>query len=180
MSALVPIVASRRIARFISTTVTALQCSRRNDAFTSKPTTQTSLAFEKASVIFQIASTLSSLSQAQNRSDPEGLKRAYHFARSSAGMLVYINDNFLHAPSTDLSKEVVKFLVGIMLAQAQEIFTEKVAEEGKSKKGGNASMVARLAAQAAFLYTALGEEVKDFFGKGIIDRNWVGLINVSD
>lgn len=94
-------------------------------------------------------------------------------------MLVYINENFLHAPTTDLSKEVVRFLVGIVSAQAQEVFFEKVAEEGKGKKGGNAGLVARLASQAAFLYHALGEEVKEFFGKGIIDRNWVSLINVS-
>ena len=152
----------------------------RHDAFTHKLTTQTSLAFEKAAVIFQIAATLSSLSQAQHRSSPEGLKRAYHFARASAGMLVYINENFLHAPSTDLSKEVVKYLVGLMLAQAQEMFTEKVLEEGKTKKGGNGAMVARLAAQASFLYATLAEDVKEFFGKGIIDRSWVGVINTKE
>ena len=130
-------------------------------------------------MIFQIASTLSSLSQAQHRSSPEGLKRAYHFARQAAGMLVYINENFLHAPSTDLSKEVVKFLVGLMLAQAQEMFTEKVLEEGRPKKAGNGAMVARLAAQASFLYATLAEDVKEFFGKGIIDRSWVAVIQVK-
>lgn len=96
---------------------------------------------------------------------------------------MYVNENFLHAPSTDLGKEVVKFLIGIMLAQAQEIFTEKVLEEGKAKVGvkgvGNAGMVAKLSAQTGNMYAALGEEVKEFYGKGIIDRNWVGLINVS-
>ncbi|CDZ97411.1 Predicted signal transduction protein [Phaffia rhodozyma] len=154
-----------------------------HDSFTNKLTTQTSLAFEKASVIYQIASTLSILSSTQNRSSPEGLKRAYNFARSAAGMLVYVNENFLHAPSTDLSKEVVKLLIGIMLAQAQEMFTEKVLEEGKAKAGGkgpgNAGIVAKLAAQAGIMYAALSEEVKEFFGKGIIDRNWVALINLK-
>lgn len=88
-------------------------------------------------------------------------------------MLTYINDNFLHAPSTDLSREVIKFLVGIILAQATEIFFEKCTEERK----GNA-LISKIAAQAAFMYTALSDEVKEFMGKGIFDRNWVTIIQV--
>jgi tyrosine-protein phosphatase non-receptor type 23 len=97
-------------------------------------------------------------------------------------MFVYINDNFLHAPSTDLSKELVKYLVGITTAQAQEVFLEKVEAEGRGKgKNGshqNPALVARLAATAGAMYAGLGEEVKEFFGKGIIDRGWVNLIAV--
>lgn len=155
----------------------------RNDAFTHKLTTQSSLAFEKASIIFLLASTLSSLAASSPRTDPDGLKRAYNYLRSSSGMLVYINENFLHAPSTDLSKEVVKYLVGIISAQAQEVFLEKVESEGrgKGKNGGpvNAGLVSRLAWTTGSIYAALGEEVKEFFGKGIVDRNWVNLMNVS-
>ncbi|KAG6918873.1 hypothetical protein DXG01_010937 [Tephrocybe rancida] len=145
-----------------------------HDAFTHTLTTQTSIAFEKASVLFQIASTHSSIATSQSRADPEGLKRAFHYFRSCAGMLTYINDNFLHAPSTDLSKEVVKFLSGLILAQATEVFYEKCVEE---KKGS--ALVARVAAQAGTMYTTLGEEVKEFMGKGIFDRNWVTLIQIK-
>lgn len=88
-------------------------------------------------------------------------------------MLTYINDNFLHAPSTDLSREVVKFLVGIILAQATEVFFEKCVNEKK----GNA-LVAKIGAQAAFMYNSLTEEVKEFMGKGIFDRSWVNVIQV--
>ncbi|KAH9925050.1 BRO1-domain-containing protein [Epithele typhae] len=144
------------------------------DAFTNKLTTQTSIAFEKASIIFQIAATHSAIAASQNRSDPEGLKRAFYYFRTTAGMLTYINDNFLHAPSTDLSREVIKFLVGIILAQATEVFFEKCTDEKK----GNA-LVAKIAAQAGFMYTALGEEVKEFMGKGIFDRNWVTVIQTK-
>lgn len=90
-------------------------------------------------------------------------------------MMTYINDNFLHAPSVDLSREVVKYLVGVMLAQATEVFFEKLVDEKKS----TSAFVAKVAAQAAFLYTGLTEEVKEFYGKGIIERNWVTLIQVS-
>lgn len=143
------------------------------DAFTNKLTTQTSLAFEKASIIFQIAATHSSIANSQNRSDPEGLKRAYYYFRTCAGMLTYINDNFLHAPSTDLSREVVKFLVGITMAQANETFYETCIDQRKTP-----SLVAKIAAHTAFLYAGLVEEVKEFMGKGIFDRNWVTLLQV--
>ena len=145
-----------------------------HDAFTNKLTTQTSLAFEKASIIFQIAATHSAIAAAANRSDPEGLKRAFHYFRTSAGMLTYINDNFLHAPSTDLSREVVKFLVCIMIAQATEAFYEKCVDEKKAS-----GLVAKVANQGAALYAGLCEEVKEFMGKGIFDRNWVTILQVS-
>lgn len=88
-------------------------------------------------------------------------------------MLTYINENFLHAPSTDLSREVIKFLVGVILAQATEVFLEKCIEEKKAN-----TLVAKIASQAASMYSSLTEEVKDFMGKGVFDRNWVTLIQV--
>lgn len=88
-------------------------------------------------------------------------------------MLTYINDNFLHAPSTDLSREVIKFLVGIVLAQATEVFYEKCVDE---KKGSG--LVAKIASQTASMYSGLCDEVKEFMGKGIFDRNWVTIIQV--
>ncbi|KAI0767637.1 BRO1-like domain-containing protein [Fomes fomentarius] len=144
------------------------------DAFTNKLTTQTSIAFEKASIIFQIAATHSAIAASQNRADPEGLKRAFYYFRTTAGMLTYINDNFLHAPSTDLSREVIKFLVGLILAQATEVFLEKCTDEKKSN-----ALVAKVAAQTAFMYTSLSEEVKEFMGKGIFDRNWVTVVQAK-
>lgn len=88
-------------------------------------------------------------------------------------MLHYINENFLHAPSTDLSRDVIKFLSSVILAQATEVFFEKCTDEKK----GNA-LVSKVGAQAASMYTTLCEEVKEFMGKGIFDRNWVTLLQV--
>jgi tyrosine-protein phosphatase non-receptor type 23 len=146
-----------------------------HDAFTNKLITQTSIAYEKASILFQIAGTHSAIAASQNRSDPEGLKRAFYYFRACAGMLTYINENFLHAPSTDLSRDVVKFLVNVILAQATEVFFEKCTDEKK----GNA-LVSKVGAQTAFMYNSLTEEVKEFMGKGIFDRNWVTLIQVCN
>lgn len=150
------------------------QLTRRNDAFTLKLTTQTSLAFEKASIIFLLASVLSALAAAGSRADPEGVKRAYYNSRASAGMLTYINENFLHAPSTDLSREVIHLLVGIQMAQATEIFTEKLVEEKKAP-----GLVARSANQVAGMYATLVEEMKEFQGKGVFDRNWLYVLQIK-
>lgn len=145
-----------------------------NDAFTEKPTTQSSLAFEKASIIHLLSSVLSSLAASQSRSDPEGLKRAYTNTRAAAGMLTYINDNFLHAPSTDLSREVVHFCIGVMTAQSTEIFTEKLVDEKKSP-----ALIARSANSAAAAYSAALEEMKEFQGKGVLDRNWMYVLQIK-
>ncbi|KAF8586903.1 BRO1-domain-containing protein [Ramaria rubella] len=144
------------------------------DAFTSKLTTQTSLAYEKASIIFQIASTHSAIASTQNRSDPEGLKRSFYYFRTAAGMLTYINENFLHAPSTDLSRDVVQFLGNIMIAQAHEVFFEKCRDEKKTP-----TLISKIAAQTASLYSALVDGVKEFQGKKIFDHNWVTLLGIK-
>ncbi|EGO01168.1 hypothetical protein SERLA73DRAFT_105749 [Serpula lacrymans var. lacrymans S7.3] len=145
-----------------------------HDAFTNKLITQTSIAYEKASILFQVAATHSAIAASQSRSDPEGLKRAFYYFRTCAGMLTYINENFLHAPSTDLSREVVKFLVGFILAQATEVFLEKCIDEKKVS-----ALISKVASQTAYMYNSLSEEVKDFMGKGIFDRNWVTLIQIK-
>lgn len=91
-------------------------------------------------------------------------------------MFTYINDNFLHAPSTDLSREVVKVLVQLMIAQATEVFVERMTEEKEKKPFG---LRARVSTQAAFLYGSILEDVKDLVSKGIFERSWTWLVQVS-
>lgn len=144
------------------------------DAFTAKSTVQTSLAFEKASVLHRIASHLSSFACAQSRIDPQGIKRAYTALRQSAGLLSFINENFLHAPSTDLSRPVLVFCASLMQAQAAQVFFEKCINERKP-----ASLASRMSAALAHAYTSLGEESAQFQGKGILDRAWLDVILIK-
>ncbi|KAL5032446.1 hypothetical protein BDV3_001013 [Batrachochytrium dendrobatidis] len=144
------------------------------DAFTSKQVSQYSIAYEKASVIFNIAATCSSIGALQNRFDLAGLKVAFNYFQASAGLFQYINDNFLHPPSVDMSRNSVKCLGELMLAQAQECFLEKVLIE---KKQG--LLVAKLAAQIALVYST----VLDGFGnpslKGQFDKSWFDLVKIK-
>ncbi|KAL0944284.1 Vacuolar protein-sorting protein BRO1 [Colletotrichum truncatum] len=144
------------------------------DAFTHKSTAQYSLAFEKASIIFNISAVLSCHAAHQTRSEESGLKAAYHSFQASAGMFTYINENFLHAPSSDLSRETVKTLISIMLAQAQEVFLEKQVADKKK-----VALLAKLASQAAYLYGQAVEGVQDNFNRAIFEKVWLLMVQVK-
>lgn len=146
----------------------------RYDAFTHKSTSQYSLAFEKASIIFNISAVHSCHAANQNRSEEFGVKTAFHSFQAAAGMFTYINENFLHAPSTDLSRDTVKTLININLAQAQEVFLEKQIADGK--KSG---MLAKLAAQAALLYSQAVEGLTGDSTKGVFDKTWATMCSVG-
>lgn len=146
----------------------------RFDAFTHKPTSQYSLAFEKASIIFNISAVLSCHAANQPRSEETGLKTAYHSFQASAGMFSYINENFLHAPSVDLSRDTVKTLIAITLAQAQEVFLEK--QIADQKKVG---LLAKLASQAGTLYSQSIEGVQENVTKAIFEKVWLLMVQVG-
>ncbi|KAK3318557.1 BRO1-like domain-containing protein [Apodospora peruviana] len=144
------------------------------DAFTHKATAQHSLAFEKASIIFNISAVLSCHAANQTRTEESGLKTSYHSFQASAGMFTYINENFLHAPSSDLSRETVKTLISIMLAQAQEVFLEK--QVADQKKVG---LLAKLSSQAATLYAQAVEGVQDNVNRAIFEKVWLMMVQAK-
>lgn len=147
--------------------------NHRFDAFTHKPTSQYSLAFEKASIIFNISAVLSCHAANQSRSEETGLKTAYHSFQASAGMFTYINENFLHAPSVDLSRDTVKTLISIMLAQAQEVFLEKQIADQKK-----VALLAKLASQAGTLYSQSVDGVQENVNKAIFEKVWLLMVQV--
>ena len=83
-------------------------------------------------------------------------------------MFNYINENFLHAPSVDLSRDTVKTLIAIMLAQGQEVFLEKQIADGKK-----VGLLAKLASQAASLYAQAVDGVTENVSKAIFERVWL-------
>lgn len=146
----------------------------RYDAFTIKSTSQYSLAFEKASILFNISAVLSCHAANQNRAEDSGVKTAYHSFQASAGMFTYINENFLHAPSTDLSRTTVKALIHITLAQAQEVFLEKQTTDGKKP-----AFLAKLASQASYLYSQAIDTAHEYVGKNIFDKTWATMVQAK-
>lgn len=89
-------------------------------------------------------------------------------------MFTYINENFLHAPSSDLSRDTVKTLINIMLAQAQEVFLEK--QIADQKKVG---LLAKLSSQAATLYGQALEGVQENVTKAVFEKVWLLVVQVK-
>ncbi|TPX75068.1 hypothetical protein CcCBS67573_g03669 [Chytriomyces confervae] len=140
------------------------------DAFTSKSIAQNAVAYEKACVIFNIAATCAAIGGAQNRFEQAGLKLAFNYLQAAAGLFNYINDNFLHPPSVDMSRDSVKALSELMLAQAQECFLEKCLIEKKS-----GALVAKLAAQAAHAYLTAADSLAVDALKVHISKAWIDI-----
>lgn len=88
-------------------------------------------------------------------------------------MFTYINENFLHAPSTDLSRDTVKTLIQIMLAQGQEVFLEKQIADGKK-----VGLLAKLASQASYLYAQAVEGTQENVNKAIFEKVWLLVVQV--
>ena len=88
-------------------------------------------------------------------------------------MFTYINENFLHAPSSDLSRETVKTLIHITLAQAQEILMEKQISQKKDN-----GLLAKLASQAGYLYSQAQEGVQENVTKAIFEKIWLTFVQV--
>lgn len=89
-------------------------------------------------------------------------------------MFTYINENFLHAPSTDLSRDTVKTMISIMLAQGQEVFLQK--QIADDKKVG---LLAKLASQASYLYCQASEGIQENVQRGILDKLWGQVAQVK-
>ncbi|KAK9324510.1 BRO1-like domain-containing protein [Lipomyces orientalis] len=140
------------------------------DAFTHAETTQHSLAFEKASILFNLASTNSYI--AVETSD---LKVAYKTFQAAAGIYTFVAENFLHAPSADLNRDTVRALASLMLAQAQEVFVERLLVEGTTKP----NMLTKLAKSASMMYKAAVEGLSTAVSKGWGERDWLSLASVQ-
>lgn len=111
------------------------------DAFDSKdkPVQQHSLSFEKASILFSLASIYTYIA-ALSSSSMDWKNAILNFSKS-AGVLEFISIHFLHAPTNDLKVDTTKGLSKLMCAQAQECFLWNYMQSDNIKH----SLVSRLA-----------------------------------
>ena len=118
---------------------------------------QTSLPFEKANVLFNLGALLSKYGSIQYQkaqknasATDETTKEAIQLLQQAAGIYQFLNENFLHAPSIDLSQGTVQFLVKLMLAQSQEVFVLKVISGDLEQKKN--SLISKLCRSTASHY----------------------------
>lgn len=130
------------------------------DAFeTSKPYKQSALPYEKACTLFNLASLLSKYAihkyEESSRSSTEiavddSSKESIQSFQQAAGIFEFLNENFLHAPSADLSQKSIRLLLKLMLAQSQEVFVLKIISSDTSLSKN--SLVAKLCRSTANHY----------------------------
>lgn len=116
---------------------------------------QHALPFEKASVLFNLGALMSKMaalkySESQKATNDECFKEAVQFLQQAAGVFQFLAENFLHAPSNDLSPATIKFLASLCLAQSQEIFNLKVIDGDLEQKKN--SLIAKLCSSTAHHY----------------------------
>uniref|UniRef100_A0A8B9HY90 Rhophilin Rho GTPase binding protein 1 n=1 Tax=Astyanax mexicanus TaxID=7994 RepID=A0A8B9HY90_ASTMX len=87
------------------------------DSLTGVPSCQRALAFEKGSVLFNIGALYTQIGARQDRSTLPGIQNAIDAFQRAAGAFLYLQENFSHAPSLDMSSPALSMLVRLMVAQ---------------------------------------------------------------
>ncbi|KAI9461717.1 pH-response regulator [Lactarius psammicola] len=132
----------------------------------SLPVSLSNLHFERCCLLFNLASLYSQLGLAEDRTNPDGVKRASAFFQSAAGTFSYLKASgrtklkaTLAAEDglpLDLSEAFLNSMESLMLAQAQECVWQW-AVMGRHSNG----TIAKLATQASLLYDAARLAIRD-------------------
>lgn len=85
------------------------------DSLTGVPSCQRTVAFEKASILFNAGALYTQLAAKQDRLTARGLDQAVDAFLRAAGTFRYIHENFTNAPSMDLGPDMLEMLVQLML-----------------------------------------------------------------
>ena len=131
---------------------------------------QYSIAYEKASVLFNIAALQTNIASTQDRFSESGLKSACNYFQRAAGTLSYLSENFMHAPTVDMSREVLTYLTCFLLAQAQECFWEKSVLDKKSR-----AIISRLAQHTSKYYANCIDILGGSSFASRLEKTWSGL-----
>ncbi|KAF6197785.1 hypothetical protein GE061_008751, partial [Apolygus lucorum] len=148
------------------------------DSLTGVPSSQRTVAFEKACVLFNLAALYTQMGAKQARGTAKGLDQAVdHFLRA-AGSLGYLRDNFTNGPSIDLAQDMLNMLVHLMLAQARECLLEKLQLQSQEKRDVDIHFDLALEAQELSKryeeVTQLMSPVSDY-----LPYSWASLCNVK-
>ena len=106
------------------------------------------LDYEMASVLYNIGALHTSLGKSQDRTDSEGIKVACTHFQSAAWAFSTIVERYRTEAATDLAPELLNFLAGICLAQAQECILEKSILDHRKPQ-----IIAKVGAQVGEFYT---------------------------
>jgi len=139
-------------------------------------TMSTSLLYEKACVLFNVAALSTRLAAEQDLGEEEGLRRATQLLQSASGvftamMIPLPADSTEQKPTLDLSPDCLEAIAALCLAQAQDCVLRKAVRDGKK-----AAVVAKLASHAKSLYLQAGLGLARETVKGMWEREWLVVV----
>jgi len=152
------------------------------DSLTGVPSCQRTVAFEKASVLFNIGGLYTQIGTRQDRSTEEGLDTAVDNFLRAAGTFQYIHENFTNAPSMDLGPETLHMLVQLMCGQARECLFEKTELSLYEKSTTDLGICLELGQEAAHVsdvYEKVFEAISHPPVKDYVPFSWVSLAQVK-
>ncbi|VDM32447.1 unnamed protein product [Hydatigera taeniaeformis] len=168
-----------------------------SDAFTGYQHDQRSPAFEKGSLIFNYAALCSQIAAACSTDSVEGLSEQTRWFVQARTNLHVLLDSFAHAPSRDMSPELLRYLIRIMqvsdlerlalLLQAQEsVFLRQMLECQKESK---VSQLVKYIGGASFLSEGYGkvatptasayDDPEGIQVTAVIPPSWLKLLEVK-
>ena len=152
------------------------------DSLTGVPSSQKTVAFEKASVLFNIGSLYTQIGTKQDRVTEDGLDTAVDNFLRAAGTFQYIHENFTNAPSSDLGPDTLHMLVQLMCGQARECLFEKTELSYYNEADHNIDLCLELGQEAAHVsevYEKVEEAISQPPVKEYVPFTWVSLVQVK-
>ncbi|KAL5504141.1 RIM20 [Sanghuangporus vaninii] len=141
------------------------------------------IAYERAALLFNLASLYSQLALAEDRSHAEGIKRASAFYQHAAGTFSFLISSALPALTQSLDREAridelsEPFLRGLeylMLAQAQECAWQRAVMDHYKNV-----IVARLAAKVASFYRLSANTIRESKESRAFPSEWLAHIDAK-
>ncbi|XP_068175435.1 rhophilin-1 isoform X4 [Antennarius striatus] len=149
------------------------------DSLTGVPSCQRTLAFEKGSVLFNIAALYTQMGARQDRSAPAGIDKAVDAFQRAAGAFNYLKENFSNAPSLDMSSPSLCMLVQLMVAQVQECVFERVTLTTRDAHVMSQLRLAQEAARVSDVYLLAQQTMVHPLMKDYVPFSWASVVQVK-
>ncbi|KRX87498.1 Rhophilin-2-A [Trichinella pseudospiralis] len=176
------------------------------DAFTGVPSVQRSIAFEKGSVLFNIAAlytqiavnqvkqnrprrwTITHIKQEyfQNRSKVHGCQAAVNSFTDAFNTLTHLRSKFANSPSVDMQSDMLDAVLLVIHAQIYECYCEQMFLENETSNNSNSNnlptahmLLAKECAHVAACYGRCQTRMSSSSVAPFLPSTWNTLINVK-
>uniref|UniRef100_A0AAR2IWX5 Rhophilin, Rho GTPase binding protein 1 n=1 Tax=Pygocentrus nattereri TaxID=42514 RepID=A0AAR2IWX5_PYGNA len=149
------------------------------DSLTGVPSFQRALAFEKGSVLFNIGALYTQIGARQDRSTMPGIHNAIDAFQRAAGAFLYLQENFSHAPSLDMSSPALSMLVRLMVAQVQECVCERITLTMEEDDLMSNLKAAQEAARVSDVYSLVLQAMSVPLLKDYVPFSWISVVQVK-